>query len=56
VATELVPLLGDRGRVDAMAAAAASVGHRDGTDRMVASSTRHSAGVPATRPAARNVE
>lgn len=36
VAAELVPLLGDRGRVDGMAAAAASVGHRDGTDRMIA--------------------
>jgi UDP-N-acetylglucosamine--N-acetylmuramyl-(pentapeptide) pyrophosphoryl-undecaprenol N-acetylglucosamine transferase len=31
-----VPLLGDRARIDAMAAAAASVGRRDGTDRMVA--------------------
>jgi UDP-N-acetylglucosamine--N-acetylmuramyl-(pentapeptide) pyrophosphoryl-undecaprenol N-acetylglucosamine transferase len=36
VSSELVPLLGDRRRVDAMAAAAASVGRRDGTDRMVA--------------------
>ena len=36
VQRELVPLLGDRDRVARMAAAAASVGHRDGTDRMVA--------------------
>ena len=36
VSRELVPLLGDRRRVDAMAAAAASVGRLDGTDRMVA--------------------
>jgi UDP-N-acetylglucosamine--N-acetylmuramyl-(pentapeptide) pyrophosphoryl-undecaprenol N-acetylglucosamine transferase len=33
---ELVPLLGDRARVDHMALAAASVGHRDGTGRMIA--------------------
>ena len=33
---ELVPLLGDPVRVERMAAAAASVGRRDGTDRMVA--------------------
>ncbi len=31
-----MPLLGDRDRVAEMAAAAASVGHRDGTDRMIA--------------------
>lgn len=36
VTAELVPFLGDRARVAAMAEAAASVGHRDGTDRMVA--------------------
>ena len=36
VSRELVPLLGDRRKVDAMAAAAASVGRLDGTDRMVA--------------------
>jgi UDP-N-acetylglucosamine--N-acetylmuramyl-(pentapeptide) pyrophosphoryl-undecaprenol N-acetylglucosamine transferase len=36
VRVELVPLLGDRDRVARMAAAAASVGHRDGTDRMIA--------------------
>ena len=35
VGRELVPLLRDRVRVAAMAAAAASVGHRDGTDRMI---------------------
>lgn len=36
VTAKLAPLLGDRARVAAMAEAAASVGHRDGTDRMVA--------------------
>ncbi|WP_173923876.1 undecaprenyldiphospho-muramoylpentapeptide beta-N-acetylglucosaminyltransferase [Agromyces sp. Marseille-P2726] len=36
VSGELVPLLRDEPRVEAMAAAAASVGRRDGTDRMVA--------------------
>jgi UDP-N-acetylglucosamine--N-acetylmuramyl-(pentapeptide) pyrophosphoryl-undecaprenol N-acetylglucosamine transferase len=36
VAREVVPLLGDRARVARMAVAAASVGHRDGTDRMIA--------------------
>ena len=36
VDARLVPLLADRGRVDAMAHAAASAGHRDGTDRMIA--------------------
>ncbi|GAA4381976.1 undecaprenyldiphospho-muramoylpentapeptide beta-N-acetylglucosaminyltransferase [Agromyces bauzanensis] len=33
---ELLPLLGDQARVEGMAAAAASVGRRDGTDRMIA--------------------
>ncbi len=36
VEAELVPLLGDADRVAAMAAAAASAGHLDGTDRMIA--------------------
>ncbi|WP_350346860.1 undecaprenyldiphospho-muramoylpentapeptide beta-N-acetylglucosaminyltransferase [Agromyces sp. G08B096] len=36
VRAELVPLLGDRARVEAMGRAAASAGFRDGTDRMVA--------------------
>lgn len=36
VDAELVPLLADAGRVAAMAAAAATAGVRDGTDRMVA--------------------
>jgi UDP-N-acetylglucosamine--N-acetylmuramyl-(pentapeptide) pyrophosphoryl-undecaprenol N-acetylglucosamine transferase len=36
VRRELLPLLGDRARVDAMATAIASVGSRDGADRMVA--------------------
>ncbi len=36
IRAELVPLLADRGRVAAMADAAASAGHRDGTDRMIA--------------------
>ena len=36
VERELVPLIGDPARVERMAAAAASVGRRDGTDRMVA--------------------
>ncbi|MFD4421514.1 undecaprenyldiphospho-muramoylpentapeptide beta-N-acetylglucosaminyltransferase [Agromyces sp. NPDC058484] len=36
VERELVPLLGDPARVERMAAAAASVGRRDGTDRMIA--------------------
>ena len=36
VERELVPLLGDPARVEGMAAGAASVGRRDGTDRMIA--------------------
>jgi len=36
IGRDLVPLLADRDRVARMAAAAASVGHRDGTDRMIA--------------------
>jgi UDP-N-acetylglucosamine--N-acetylmuramyl-(pentapeptide) pyrophosphoryl-undecaprenol N-acetylglucosamine transferase len=36
VERELVPLIGDPARVERMAAAAASVGRRDGTDRTVA--------------------
>lgn len=36
VERELVPFLGDRAGVERMAAAAASVGRRDGTDRMIA--------------------
>ncbi|WP_246150111.1 undecaprenyldiphospho-muramoylpentapeptide beta-N-acetylglucosaminyltransferase [Agromyces intestinalis] len=36
VAAELVPLLSDRDRVRSMAAAAAAVGFRDGTDRFIA--------------------
>ncbi|PWC04395.1 undecaprenyldiphospho-muramoylpentapeptide beta-N-acetylglucosaminyltransferase [Agromyces badenianii] len=36
VSTEVLPLLADTGRLRTMAAAAASVGFRDGTDRMVA--------------------
>lgn len=35
VASRLLPLLGDRARVAEMAARIASVGHRDGADRMV---------------------
>jgi UDP-N-acetylglucosamine--N-acetylmuramyl-(pentapeptide) pyrophosphoryl-undecaprenol N-acetylglucosamine transferase len=35
VSGELVPLLGDRARVAGMAARIATVGHRDGADRMV---------------------
>jgi UDP-N-acetylglucosamine--N-acetylmuramyl-(pentapeptide) pyrophosphoryl-undecaprenol N-acetylglucosamine transferase len=35
VLDELVPLLGDRARVADMAARIATVGHRDGADRMV---------------------
>ncbi|MDF2575250.1 MAG: UDP-N-acetylglucosamine--N-acetylmuramyl-(pentapeptide) pyrophosphoryl-undecaprenol [Agromyces sp.] len=36
VEAQLLPLLGEPSRVDRMAAAAASVGRRDGTDRMIA--------------------
>lgn len=35
VEAQLLPLLGDRARVERMASAAASVGRRDGTDRMI---------------------
>lgn len=35
VVETVLPLLADEGRVAGMAAAAASVGHRDGTDRMI---------------------